>query len=110
MSTAERMSFINQAVINGDAVAVGAVLGAPSYLSGLSEEMAQALSARANVQRNPKVAAQLSLMRHARERLEAASSVFTLSTDNMIGARDETVRKLRAKRDKLKTVIGAVLP
>lgn len=110
MSTAERHSFITQAVANGDAVAVGAVLGAPPVLTGLDAKMVQALTERANTLREPKLARQLSLMRHARDKLNAAASVFVLSTDKMIGARDATVRTLRGKRDKLQTVIGGVLP
>ena len=47
---------------------------------------------RANSLREPKLASRLALMRYARDKLEAATSVFVLSTDKMIGARDTTVR------------------
>lgn len=110
MTTAERQSFVTQAVTKGDTTVLGAVLGAPPVLTGLSAEMVQALTERANTLREPKLARQLNLMRHARDKLNAAASVFMLSTDKMIGARHTTVSTLRAKRDKLQTVIGGVLP
>lgn len=108
MTLGERQSFVTQAIAKGDGVAIGAALGCPSYLAGLSPEMAQAFTERANVAREPRLAAQLALMKHAQAKLEAAASVFVRSTDNMIGARDSTVRNLRGRREKLKTVIGAV--
>lgn len=108
MPLGERQSFVMEAIARGDAAAIGAVLGAPAYLTGMTPEMAQAFTERANVAREPRLAAQLSLLKHAQAKLDAAASVFVRSTDNMIGARDSTVRTLRARREKLRTVIGAI--
>lgn len=110
MTLGERMSFVTTAVTNNDAVAVGAVLGAPSYLSGLDAGIAQSLTERANAIRNPEIAARLALMKHALNKVQAAAGVFLGSTEAMCGFTDATVRKLRAQRAKVKTVIGAIVP
>jgi hypothetical protein len=97
-----------QAINDGDAAAIGACLGAPHYLSGITAEASKALTERANTVREPRVAAQLKLFEHTSEKLVAAASVFMRSTDNMIGAQERTIRMLRNKRERLKTVIGAI--
>ncbi len=110
MSISERQSFIMQAVNTGDAVAIGAILGAPSYLSGLDSKMAQAFTERANTLQNPTLVKQLALMKHSRSKLELAGRLFLASTEAMTGFRHTTVERLRAQQKKLKTVLGAVVP
>jgi hypothetical protein len=110
MSVSERQSFITQAVNNGDAVATGAILGAPSYLSGLDAKMAQVFTERANTLQNPTLVKQLALMKHSRDKLERAGSLFVANTEAMTGFRHTTAERLRAQQKKLKTVLGAVVP
>lgn len=108
MTAGERMSFLTRAANEGDTVALGAVLGAPAYLSNITADAAQSLTERANKVRNPKLSVQLDLMRHARDKLDAAGSLFLARSEAMIGARHGTVERLRAHKAKLKTVIGAI--
>lgn len=110
MSVADRQSFVTQAVNNGDTVAIGAILGAPSYLSGLDPKMAQVFTERANTLQNPTLVKQLALMKHSRDKLERAGSLFVANTDAMTGFRHTTAERLRAQQKKLKTVLGAVVP
>lgn len=108
MTDGERMSFLTRAANEGDTVALAAVLGAPTYLSNITADMAQALTERANKARNPKLSVQLDLLRHARDKLDAAGSLFLARSEAMIGARYSTVERLRAHKAKLKNAIGAI--
>lgn len=106
----ERLTVLTQAVNNGDAMTVGALLNstAPSMLSGLdlTADMRAAMIRQWNTKRDPKAAKQLALMRAALGKLEAAGSVFIGATDGLVGAKDATVRRARAARERYRTVIG----
>lgn len=111
LKPAERASVLRQAIERGDATTVGALLGSPApYLTGLdlSAEMHAAYLNQWNSKRDPVKAKQLALMRHAQAKLEQAGSTFIASTEALTGVKHSTVAKLRAQRQKLRTVVGAV--
>lgn len=110
LSTGERMQFLNAAIGASDMVTLGACLGAPSYLSGLDPKMATTLTERANHVRSPLTAQRLSLLRGAQAKLEAAGGIALTSYEELVGARESTIRHLRERRQKTRTVLGAIVP
>ncbi|MEQ1685761.1 MAG: hypothetical protein ABL916_19110 [Burkholderiaceae bacterium] len=106
----ERMKLISTATTDGDMTTLAAVLGAPSYLSGLDAKMAEALTERANAVRSPLTTKRLALLRNAQTKLEAAGSIAIGNYEAMIGSRHTTVSRLRVQRDKIKTVINGLAP
>lgn len=109
LTAGERQTLLSQALVDGDAVTAGAVLGCPvPYLSGITKEMQSAMLGRWHELRNPNAARQLKVLHKARAALEAAGSVFVASMDRTIGAKQSTVQRIRAQRDKVRRVIGAV--
>lgn len=110
MSLSERQSFMSRCVTQNDSVALGAILGAPSYLSGLDATMAQTLTERVNLLRQPQTASRLALMQHAKAKLEEAAGAWMRGQDQLVGSRSSTVERLRAHKAKLQKVIGAIAP
>lgn len=108
LPTSERMTLISTATTAGDMTTLSAILGAPSYLSGLDAKMAEALTERANMVRSPLTSKRLALLRNAQTKLEAAGAIAVGNYEAMIGAQDATVRRLREGRARIKTVIGAI--
>lgn len=111
LTEGQRMQAINTAINSGDSVTLGAVIGnnVPPFLSGLDPAHVPALVQRANEVRNPQLTRQLKLLRTAQEKLQAAAKVFMTTADNMIGAKDATVRRLRQQKQKVTTVIGSIV-
>lgn len=110
LSAGDRIKFINEATAAGDMTTLAAVLGAPPYLSGLDAKMAATLTELANKARFPQTAKRLALLRGAQVKLEAAGSVAVGSYEAILGVRDATVRKLRAQREKVRTVLNGIAP
>ena len=96
----ERMSFLSNAIQDGDEVTMNAVLSRPHYLSGLTKEMQAALTEKYNRRRDPVAVKRLDLMKMALARIDAAGPLLVRSIDGLIGARNETVRKLRERSAK----------
>lgn len=108
LSTADRMKLITTATNAADMTTLSAILGAPSYLSGLDAKIAETLTERANMVRSPVTAKRLALLRSAQEKLEAAGSTVHRTHEAMTGFRHATAERLRAQQKKIKTVIGAI--
>jgi hypothetical protein len=98
MSSSQRMQFLSEAVSRGDVVALGAVLGAPPYLSGLSAEIQAATLERHNLQRDPTGAKRLAFMRLAMEKVRMAGTAFLASREGLVGSRNATVRRLQEQQ------------
>lgn len=112
LTPAERLPVLMNAINSGDATVVGALLGSPSpMLTGIemTAEMRAAALRQWHSRQRPKEARQLALMQAALGKLEAAGSAFIGATDGLIGAKDSTVRRARASREKYRTVIGVSL-
>lgn len=98
LSSEGRYAFMMQAVNKKDTRTLGAVLGAPSYLSGLTDDMSATFTRQYNSVKSPEVVQRLDVMKAARAKVEAAGSVFIASAEKAMGARWETANKLKAAR------------
>lgn len=109
MDTAARMKFITAAIAENDAISVGALLGgAPAALSGLNAEMVSALTEQWQRARNPQAVRKLNLMKNAQAKMERAAGIFITTREQTMGARFETVRRLRDQQSATRRVVGAV--
>lgn len=109
METGARMTFLTKAIADNDAISVGAVLGgAPAALSGLNAEMVSALTEQWQRARNPQAVRKLNLMKSAQAKMERAAGVFITTREQTMGARFETVRRLREQQSATRRVVGAI--
>lgn len=98
LPTGERLQFLNEALERKDVIALGAVLGAPHYLSGVSPQLQEAMIERYNRQRDPVAFKRLEFVREVLERVRRAGTAFTAGREGAIGTRYSTVHKLRAQQ------------
>lgn len=90
MSVGERQQFIQARIAAGDEETVSAVLGGPSYLSGLNDQMSGVLLRQWHAKQQPAKAAQLKVMLAAKDKIERdAGKVFTAMAD-AVGCIEET--------------------
>ena len=98
MPQTERTKFINDAIGSGDSTVAGAILGAPAVLSGLPGDLVQALAEKFNRSRQPDVVRRLDMLKTVQDRLIKAGSHFVASSESVLGARHQTVTRLRAAK------------
>lgn len=89
------MQFVSELIAAGDAQSVSAVLGAPAYLSGLTEQMRVALTRSWNERQQPALSAKLALLEATAERLDRAGAAFIVNVEKAMGVRYDTVKRLR---------------
>lgn len=89
------MQFVSELIQSGDEQSVSAVLGAPAYLSGLTQQMRDALTQQWNSKRNPALTEKLTLLRAAQERLERAGTTLLSTIERGMGVKYDMVKRLR---------------
>lgn len=87
--------FVGNLIAQGDAQSVSAILGAPAFLSGLTEDMRAALIKQWNAKRNPALTKRLELLKAVSDRLERAGSSLFVTVERAMGVKYETVKRLR---------------
>ncbi|WP_018275686.1 hypothetical protein WKI13_18930 [Teredinibacter turnerae] len=92
----KRMAFLNEALESGDDKTLKSILGAPSYLSGLTDLEHKHYTKLFHQKANPEIAAQINLMSGALDKLKNAHKVIRKQFDEAIGANAVEVAKLRA--------------
>lgn len=92
----ERMSFLSSALERGDEKTLKSVLGAPSYLSGLSDVEHSHYVKLYHEKAHPEISAQINLMTAALEKLKQAHKVIRKEFEEAVGANHYEVTKLRA--------------
>lgn len=85
LSSEERNSFLMNAVKRNDETTATAVLGAPPYLSGLSETMAQTMTRHWHETNNPEQAQKLTLMKSALEMVIKNSPLIFNEMEKAVG-------------------------
>jgi hypothetical protein len=90
------VQFVSGLIAAGDEQSVNAILGAPAYLSGLTDDMRAALTKQWNAKRNPALTARLELLKATDDRLSRASSGFILTIEKAMGVDYRVIQKLRA--------------
>lgn len=92
------VQFVSQLIASRDARSVSAVLGAPAFLSGLTEEMKTALTHKWNAERDPTLTGKLSLLEKASERLERAGALLPATMERAMGVKYPLINRLRAEQ------------
>lgn len=101
LDTDGRMKWFNEALRNGDTLSLVAVLGAPSYLSGMSEEMKVTHLRHYHMHTNPSAARRLKVMQGALDILttRAPAGLFQ-EVEKAVGAPARKVDALRKAKTK----------
>lgn len=94
----QRMGFIQRAIEAGDERTVGAVLGGPAYLAGLTPEMQTALLRVHHEKANPKDAKRLRAAKAGLELLGERAPLLFGEMQKGVGAPATKVQKLRAAK------------
>lgn len=92
----ERMAFLNEALDRGDEKSIKSILGAPSYLSGLTDLEHRHYTKLFHQKTHPEISTQIDLMSSALDKLKKAHKVIRKQFDEAIGASAVEVAKLRA--------------
>lgn len=98
LETGERMALLTNAIKEGDHITMGAVLGRPAYLSGITKEMQAVLTEQFNRARFPAVAKRLSAMKAAHEKLSNAGSLFLATVEKAQGVSWSVSARLKAEQ------------
>ena len=100
MTTEERHKFIQEAIDAGDHTTVSAVLGAPSYLSGLDANFAKTYTRFWHERATPEVATKLKAVRNAKAAIEERGALLFKEVEKAMGSTWSKVQELRQGNDK----------
>ncbi|PLP98742.1 hypothetical protein [Cupriavidus pauculus] len=106
MKQGERASFMNDALKAGDTQTITAVLGAPSYLSGLTEVEKQVHTRAYHSKANPDLSARLAIMTKAKELLEQRGPLVHGELERAIGGSWAKVSAARQAANKSKAAFA----
>lgn len=95
----KRIGFLNDAMKRNDVATLSAVLGAQPFLSGLTHEMQAHFTRSLHEQQKPEIAARLDVMRKALALVESRAGLIFNEIERALGARWDTVAKLRKTQD-----------
>lgn len=87
--------FVVELMQSGDEQGVSAILGAPSYLSGLTDDMRKAFTRQWHERRNPQLTGKLALLNAASERLDRAGAAFLVTVEKAMGVDYRVIKRLR---------------
>lgn len=96
----KRNEFVMDLIAAGDAKSLGALLAAPGFLSGLSEEQVRIFTEQHNRKAQPLLAKRLAVMQKAYEKLGDAGSLFIVQAEKAQGVNSTVVARLRAAQSK----------
>jgi DNA-binding phage protein len=96
MTAGERVKFLGEALERGDEKTLKSVLGAPSYLSGMSELEQQHITRNYHSKNNPQMAQRVELMKQVRDKLERVRPVLLQEMERAVGANKLEIAKLKA--------------
>jgi|GEM_PF-502838 len=99
LSNEGRLSLLNDAQKRGDVETLQAVLGAPAYLSGMTEEMRAIRTRMYHEAKAPDAAKRLRISQKAAEMMETRSHYIGTEITKAIGADWAKVKRLREAQD-----------
>lgn len=108
MSVADRFKFLNDALDAGDHTTLKAVLGAPSYLSGMAEEERKFRTRAYHEKHSPEVAKRLQVMRTAKQMMEDRGGLVITEIQKAIGTSREKINTLRQARGRTEAALKFV--
>jgi hypothetical protein len=94
----ERLSFVRAAISGGDVVTAKAVLGAPSYLSGLSNDIHAALTRQYHERESPQITGNLNALKKAKAALERSGPLLLTETIRAIGMDWDEIGRIKAAK------------
>lgn len=100
MSFEDRHQFILQAITNSDHTTISAVIGAPAYLSGLDNKLAEAFTRQWHEHASPQIAKNLKAVRNAKTILDQRSGLLFTESEKALGASWSKVIELRQGNNK----------
>lgn len=96
LSRDERVKLLTTAIESGDITTAGAILGAPAYLSGLSDIEHTHFTRQYHEATSPEVAKRLKVMKGAQEKLKRAHLALMQELEKAVGATRHEVERLKA--------------
>lgn len=88
-------AFVSELMQAGDEQGVSAILGAPSYLSGITDDMRKAFTRQWHARRNPQLTGKLALLNAASDRLDRAGAAFLVTVEKAMGVDYRVIKRLR---------------
>lgn len=96
LSRDDRVKLLTVAIESGDITTAGAILGAPPYLSGLSDIEHTHFTRQYHEATNPEMAQRLKVMQATREKLQRAHPALLQELEKAVGATRRDVERLQA--------------
>lgn len=100
LPTSKRAAFMHEAMQRGDTQSLGAVLGAPSFLTGLQPAEVNLYTRRFNEMSNPNAAKRLASLKRAHELVGERGPLIWPGVVKAVGASWEKVNALRTEKAK----------
>ena len=98
LAPGERMQFVQRAINGGDHRSATAVLGAPSYLSGLGDDMHAVLVRMYHEKHNRGAAVRIKAMKGALELCEKRSGLIFSELEKAVGMPAHRVKELKDRK------------
>ncbi len=95
LSSDQRVKLITEAIKKGDTKTAGAILGAPSYLSGLSDVEHEMYLRQFHEASQPETAKRLAVMKKAMEKMDTVAPLIKTGFEQALGANKAKIAKLR---------------
>lgn len=102
------IGFVQQAIVNGDAATVTAVLGAPAYLSGIDPKMQEVLLRQWHEKANPVAAKRLRAMRSVMDLIQDRAPLIHKELERVVGKSPAYARMLRDKHNVAEKALGGI--
>ena len=102
------VGFVQTAIQKGDEVTVSAVLGAPAYLSGLTDEMQAMLLRQWHEKANPKAAKRLRAMRAVMDLIQDRAPLIHKELERVVGKSPAYAKMLRDKHNAAEKALGGI--
>lgn len=99
LSLKDRVAFVSGAIQRGDEQTVSSLLGSPSYLSGLTDELQAAYTKTWHRERNPALDNRLKAMTGAREALMQRAAIVHTELAKAVGEAPAKVAALRRAKN-----------
>lgn len=102
------VGFVQQAIQKGDAVTASAVLGAPAYLSGLTDDMHAVLLRMWHEKQNPVAAKRVKAMSAAAEMIADRGLLLHRTLEKLVGKPPSHARALRDRNAAAEKALGGI--
>jgi hypothetical protein len=102
----ERFGFVRAAIISSDTRTATAILGAPSYLSGLTTEMQEVLTRMFHEHHSPVQAKRLKAAKGALDLIGERKQLILSEKEKAVGAPAKVIAKMRAAKLAAETAVS----